>query len=692
MAGFISSIKVNFIDNVSAGVKNVRAKFADMGKALGNVGNGSGLVSVAADLSLVAGQVDRFAASIKGAIAAPGELAASVESAMARASTVIGASNAIAGDVPATLGAIKAAASNMAAGIGPATLGMAEFTNSTFSLISSGLSAEQAIAGVSQATLLAQAAGDEASVAVSTLAGVYNNFGNKVGKPKAEMERLSDVIARTQQFFAFENLKQFSDGLSNVAGAAIGFKVPFEQSAAIIGQLNSNMIVGANAGTAMKSILGQMTNASKRLGFEVANTADGGVDLVATLENIAKAGVSGAALTAAFGTEAGPAVGILTENLSALQDGYDAVLSSAGTTLVGAGKMTDTLAARQERLTNASQVFSERIGVGANTVADWGVKAKLAGVSVLNWATGLPGIGDKVAGLTGGVLSLGGSFVGAASGALSMTSGLASSFIMLEKAGPMFKMLKSGLGVFASGAGSAIKIVFGLGKSAIFAVPKLFALAAAHWAVLGPILLIVGGIALLAAGVVAVIKNWGAISGFFVRLWDGIKNAFSAAIDFIKNIFKSGLDWIAGKLAKIPLIGRLFDTKENNPANMAETVAGGTEKALPAAERAGFQVAQTFDQYMPHSNAKKGPLSRLTESGAALVETLGQGARRRRLNLSEPLKLPAATRLKGMPQTVTEPQSTTYSIRIDNLTVQADDAEDIFRFVRMLQTGAGIVA
>ena len=732
MSDFISSIKINFVDGITAGARKAKESISGITESVQKIGNGSQSLSVATNLALVTGQLDRFSSGISAAVAVPGTLAASVESSMSRVSTVLDETNTIGGDVPGTLAAIKKKAQEMAGGIGPATLGMEEFNNSTFSLISSGLKAEQAIAGVTQATLLAQATGDSAAVAVSTLGGVYNNFGNKLSDSAAEMGKLSDIIARTHQYFAFENLEQFSTGLSNAAGAAIGFKVPFEQSAAVIGQLNSNMIVGANAGTAMKSILSQMGNASKRLGFEIAKTADGGVDLVATLQKIAAAGLSGAALTKAFGTEAGPAVGILTENLQALQGGYEAVSDSAGTTLAGAEKMTDNLLARQERLTNATQVFNERIGSGANFIAKAGVSAKLAGMRFLNWASSLPVVGEGLAGVSGALMAVGGAAVRGASGFLNFAGGIASSLVMLEKAGPIFGVLKKSVGVFGRGIRSAAVGVFNMGKAAIFAIPKLLTMAAAHWTLLGPILVILAGVAALAVGAVLMVKHWEKIKTFFVNLWEGIKNIFKTAIDWvisnldnkfvqaalvviapivgiplaiiknwdaiknffvnlwegIKNIFTAGIDWIRNKLANIPLIGGLFGDKKGGlfggrqGAAAVNTLAAGMNDALPAAEQAGLSVAKTVDQYMPHSNAKKGPLSRLTESGASMIETIRQGALRRRLDLSGPLGL------RNDIQGAVSGGDTI--INIENLTMQAEDAEDIFRFVRMLKVAGGV--
>jgi len=87
------------------------------------------------------------------------------------------------------------------------------------------------------------------------------------------------------------------------------------------------------------------------------------------------------------------------------------------------------------------------------------------------------------------------------------------------------------------------------------------------------------------------------------------------------------------------------------------------------------------DDYIPHSDAKKGPLSRLTESGGSLIETLRQGVLKKRLDLSGPLGLAVnGKESSGSGSTV---------VNIDNLTVQSDEAEDIFSFVRMLKAAGG---
>ena len=298
--------------------------------------------------------------------------------------------------------------------------------------------------------------------------------------------------------------------------------------------------------------------------------------------------------------------------------------------------------------------------------------------------------------------------------------------------------LSRGIGGVLSTAKTMAPILGGLASGirgvvsmAIKAIPSILSFAAANWAALAPVLAVIAGIGALVAVGVLVVKHWNKIKAFFVNLWEGIKNIFKTAIDWvisnldnkfvqaalvviapivgiplaiiknwdaiknffvnlwegIKNIFTAGIDWIRNKLANIPLIGGLFGDKKGGlfggrqDAAAVNTLTAGMNDALPAAEQAGLSVAKTVDQYMPHSNAKKGPLSRLTESGEALLETLREGALKKRLDLSNVLD--------SLGKSSGQAGSDSIVINIDNLTVQSDDAEDIFRFVRMLKVAGG---
>jgi phage-related protein len=79
-------------------------------------------------------------------------------------------------------------------------------------------------------------------------------------------------------------------------------------------------------------------------------------------------------------------------------------------------------------------------------------------------------------------------------------------------------------------AANAVTIAMGLAAAAQW----LFA--ASTWAVLGPILLIIAAVALLAFGVYELIKNWSTVKEFFAKLWDDTKEIFSKAWSGIVSV------------------------------------------------------------------------------------------------------------------------------------------------------------
>ncbi|WP_020613225.1 phage tail tape measure protein [Sediminispirochaeta bajacaliforniensis] len=551
MSDFVTSVTLLFRDQFTSGFSQAAGRIEELrGEIHGYADEikSGGMLDVAADMSMVSMEVGELARNFQQLTAVPGQVAAEFEVSMARVSTVLNDTNAIGGDTAGSMERIAEAAAEMAGGISEAgsiaSVGAREFADSVYTMLSSGLTVEQGIAATEQAALLAQATGGSLQEAASALTGIFNNMGDKSAEAGTEMQRLSDIVAGTQNYFAFENLGQFTQGFANVSGLAVSAQAPLEQVAAALGQLNTNMITGAEAGTAMKSALAQMSTASERLGFDVARTSEGGIDLMQTLRNISAAGYSSDDLIGGFGTEAGPAVSLLTANLGDLEAGFDAVSNSAGVTLDNAGKMADTLTRRQEGLNNSWAVFQERIGGGANAVKGLGVEAATAGVRFLNWATSLPLVGENLAGIAGATLEVGGAMAGGFSTVLQMSTGLLSFTMLMDRFGSIAGMMRSsmalvGVQVKALGTGilNAGRAVIGFIPSAISWMGTMWGVAAAHMAAYWPIYAVVAGVAAVAAGAVWVVRNWDTVTEFFVNLWEGIKNVFATVWDWIKNLF-----------------------------------------------------------------------------------------------------------------------------------------------------------
>jgi len=177
-------------------------------------------------------------------------------------------------------------------------------------------------------------------------------------------------------------------------------------------------------------------------------------------------------------------------------------------------------------------------------------------------------------------------------------------------------------------------------------------LAAAQWALnialnANPIGLIVIGVAALAAGAYLLVRNWETVKTFFSGLWDsllkveavqalvgllgsmwdGVVARASAAVETIKSIFSGVLQWFSGlNLFESggKLIGTFIDGIKAKAAAMVDTVKGVFAKVA---------------EYIPHSDAPRGPFSRLTAAGMAIPATIGAGIARMGAN---PMAAPLA--------------------------------------------------
>ena len=124
-----------------------------------------------------------------------------------------------------------------------------------------------------------------------------------------------------------------------------------------------------------------------------------------------------------------------------------------------------------------------------------------------------------------------------------------------------------------------------------------------------------------AIGVAGVLiwKSWEPIKGFFGKLWDGVKKAFSGAWKWISEI-----DW--GGLGM----------------RLLETLAAGIQAAAGLPFKALEFALGKLRDLLPGSDARTGPLSRLTASGMAILPTMGEGVRR---SGAGPLQRPLARAL-----------------------------------------------
>lgn len=324
---------------------------------------------------------------------------------------------------------------------------------------------------------------------------VFNNMSSSIeGNTKEKLQRIGDILTKTQLKFQIRNFGQLGESMAKGAKGAVKYKVALDQTAAVLGQLNTAGVQGSLAGTSFNAMLRQMTRASEDLGFEIIRNANGNMDFVATIENIKEAMSDitdideyGDLIQKAFGDEGG-AISLLIDNLDKLKANYkDIKKSSSGVVDNNYKKFKDSTGGQFAIFSNNIKLigtaFSETLFPAINMVLKPITQfAKL----VTNGIRDYPIIGTIIGGIA------------------------------------------AGIGVYAAGVGIAT---------------------AAQWAMnaamlANPIGLVVAG---LVVGATAIYHYWGNIKEFFIAIWNGIKNVFGEGIAFVFKTIKAVTSLIPDK-------------------------------------------------------------------------------------------------------------------------------------------------
>ncbi|MBP5161544.1 MAG: phage tail tape measure protein, partial [Spirochaetales bacterium] len=287
---FTASVRMIFKDEFSAQADSARASLGNLTSGLNEMASGSSALQTASQLSLVAGHAERMSQSISQAMEAPSDAASKLESALAAASTVVTPELAIDGDFDKTMDYLRSKALDWASGTTEgsqlAEASADKYAKTTYNMLSAGLKAEAAVNATEQALLLAKATMGDSADAASLLAVAYNTMGDKSKDSRSEMQRLSDVVAKTQAAFQIADLTQLNNGLKYGIPAAQKYKVAWAEMSTVIGQLNTSGLTDSMAGTSFSSMMSQMIKGQQKLGFKIEYNEDGSMSVIGTLNNI----------------------------------------------------------------------------------------------------------------------------------------------------------------------------------------------------------------------------------------------------------------------------------------------------------------------------------------------------------------------------------------------------------------------
>lgn len=440
-----------------------------------------------------------------------------------------------------------------------------EFLQASYNMLSAGLNEVQALAGTQQALALATATMGDASTASQLMGTLYNNFADKTRNATAEMTMLSDVVTKTQQAFQIANLGQLNEGLKYAAASAQAFKVSFMQTSAVVGQLNTLGLSGSMAGTAFNAMMSKLNEGAGTLGYTVAKTADGGIDLVKTLENVKKVGADADTLNKVFGQEGAKGIILLTEKIGDLQKNYELVKNSAGATAAAQAEFEKTFASQSKVLGNNMN----NLGITLGNVL---LPALAAVLRIVNpMVKGFQQLLENNKPLAQIIMFT----------AIALTAALIGfgSYVFWVKAAAIWN------GLFTKGL---FTMIGGFLKAGAIAIATGIKMHIGFMAALGPI----GWIIL---GIEALILAFSVVAGKFIEVsmwWDNLRfklqnvgwmQPLIGAVTWLINAFRGIFKWVAELFG---LAGKKIEMPAIDIANSQQQLEGAlpAQKAMPAAK------------------------------------------------------------------------------------------------------------
>ncbi|MFV0347072.1 MAG: phage tail tape measure protein [Halodesulfovibrio sp.] len=173
---------------------------------------------------------------------------------------------------------------------GLARTGLVDLTGAydiQYALNSAGLDAQAARAGSTVVAKVAKITNGAAEGVGEVIATAYNNLGKSLGGTADEnMQRIGDLLTKTQLKFQFRDFSQLGESLNEAASGFASYKVNLEQGLTLLGQLNTAGVKGSSAGTAFNAVLRQLGKAQQKWGIEIVRSKNGELDMLATLKQV----------------------------------------------------------------------------------------------------------------------------------------------------------------------------------------------------------------------------------------------------------------------------------------------------------------------------------------------------------------------------------------------------------------------
>ncbi len=505
--------------------------------------------------------------------------------------------------------------------------------------------------GVADFTRLA---GVTAKATKSTMAEMTNLSATAYGIYKRMYAGISDQqwgemfsagMAASVQKFKTEG-PRMGAAIENLGASATVAGISMQEQFAVLGKLQESMGSGEQAGTAYKAVIRDAAKAGKELGlnFYDANKQLLSLpEILTLLENKFGAldGIKLAALQKAWGDDASAAIQRLYGQVGILREG----INDVGAAMRQGSRYTELMAAKMNHdLLAVMSILYQRIKNLVVIIGDQLTPVIIPLVDIIGKAVvGLQEFAMKHPVLTR-VMVLSTAAIGTAAlifGTLAMAIGAVGLMV------PAIKTGWASLGIAAKGLWTIIRSLF-------WVVTGLFTTLLAN-----PITWVVIAVAALAVGLVWLYKRFdvvrnavhkvlfilGMLVGGFVRIAKAMLGLYTLPM----RLMIDGFAWLYGLLKEhlgilnpltsmfvslgdtiVNAFGKVVDFFSGlnlfeNGKRIIKTLVDGVVSVINLPEKAIRKAFSLISPLLTNSDAKEGPLSTLTQSGASIMQTLGAG-------------------------------------------------------------------
>jgi len=157
-----------------------------------------------------------------------------------------------------------------------------------YNLMSSGLKADTAMDLMESVSNTAIATIGDLDTSSALFGSIMNTFGRRWDMSSLEKgERIMDVLSgAVKRFMMTGNI--LAEGMEYATAAAESMNIPFEDTIAILGMLNTRSIESTKAGTAFMAFIRELPDATKKMGITIADASGKLLPMSDILQNIEK--------------------------------------------------------------------------------------------------------------------------------------------------------------------------------------------------------------------------------------------------------------------------------------------------------------------------------------------------------------------------------------------------------------------